>query len=191
MIEEERERAASHRRRGPEQRLAYTTVSCALGMLLAAATERGLCAVRLGDDETALVEGLQRDLPAATLARDDAALADATTALLAYLEGRVRRLDLPLDVHATPFQLQVWEALRAIPYGQTRSYSQLAAAIGRQTAARAVARACAANPVALAVPCHRAVRANGQPGGYRWGAARKRALLAREAERVGAVSASA
>jgi AraC family transcriptional regulator of adaptative response/methylated-DNA-[protein]-cysteine methyltransferase len=114
---------------------------------------------------------------------DPGALARWTNQLLAHLAGRRPRLDLPLDVQATAFQWQVWTALGSIPYGQTRSYAEVASAIGRPRAARAVARACAANPVALAIPCHRVVPSGGGVGGYRWGIERKKALLTRERSR--------
>jgi len=115
-----------------------------------------------------------------TIARDEGALARWTRDILAHLAGKRPRLDLPLDVQTTAFEWQVWQALAAIPYGETRSYSEVAASIGRPRAVRAVANACAHNPVAVAIPCHRVVPATGGPGGYRWGAARKKALLARE-----------
>src|SRR5439155_20863460 len=123
---------------------------------------------------------LAREYPAASIAADEGALAQWTTAILAHLAGRRPRLDLPLDVQATAFQWQVWEALRTIPYGETRTYGEVAAAIGQPRAVRAVARACATNPVALAIPCHRVVAADGRSSGYRWGAERKKALLANE-----------
>jgi AraC family transcriptional regulator of adaptative response/methylated-DNA-[protein]-cysteine methyltransferase len=128
-----------------------------------------------------LQSALEREYPNAAITRDPGALADWTRLVLNHLAGCAPRIDLPLDIQATAFQWQVWEALAAIPYGSTRSYGDVAAAIGRPGAARAVARACAANPVALAIPCHRVVPAAGGAGGYRWGASRKRALLAAEA----------
>jgi O-6-methylguanine DNA methyltransferase len=132
---------------------------------------------RHGSSDAALERALAREYPAATIATDSGVLAAWTNAILAHLAGRQRRLDLPLDVQATAFQ---WQALAAIPYGETRRYRDVAAAIGRPRAVRAVARACAANPVALAIPCHRVVAADGSAGGYRWGAARKKLLLATE-----------
>jgi AraC family transcriptional regulator of adaptative response/methylated-DNA-[protein]-cysteine methyltransferase len=126
------------------------------------------------------VAALRDEYPAAELFRDDRALVPAVETIRAYLDGTRPRIDLPLDIRATAFQGRVWDALRAIPYGSTRSYGDVARAIGRPAAVRAVARACAANPVSLIIPCHRVVRRDGAPGGYRWGAARKRALLAGE-----------
>lgn len=162
--------------------LTYTLADCFLGRLLVAATPRGIAAVRLGDDDAALVAGLAQEFAAAELRRDDAALADGVGAILRHLEGEPARLELPIDVQATAFQRRVWQALREIPYGATRTYGEVAAIIGQPRAARAVGSACAANPVALVVPCHRVVRGDGGSGEYRWGAGRKQALLAHERE---------
>ncbi len=171
---------AVYRRGGAGMRIHYTVVPCPLGLLLVAATERGLCAITLGDADDALADGLKREYPAADIARDVSGLDTAVAAILRHLHGQEPHLDLPLDVQATAFQWRVWEALRAIPYGSTRSYGEIACAIGQPTAARAVAQACATNRVALAIPCHRVVRDNGEIGGYRWGIERKRMLLAHE-----------
>ena len=171
----------TYREGGVAMSISYTIADCTLGKLLVAATERGVCAIRLGDDDAALKATLRSEFPAATLSHDDAALGDWVQMLLRHLTGDQPNLDLPLDIQATAFQRQVWEALRAIPYGATRSYGEVAEAIGRPTAVRAVARACATNPVALVVPCHRVVREDGSLGGYRWGMERKRALIEREA----------
>jgi AraC family transcriptional regulator of adaptative response/methylated-DNA-[protein]-cysteine methyltransferase len=153
------------------------------GVALVAATARGLCAVRLGRAADGLEAELRREFPRATLARDDASLADLA-ALVSDLAAGRRRPDadtLPLDVHATAFRRRVWEALRRIPAGETRSYGQVAAAVGAPGAARAVGTACAQNPVAVVVPCHRVVGAHGSMGGYAYGLARKRQLLEAEA----------
>ena len=173
---------AVYRRGGAGIRVKYAIVDSPLGRLLVAATDRGVCAVFLGSSDAALERSLEREYPAATRRRDaDASgLARWTTEILDRLAGRRPRLDLPLDVQATAFQWQVWTALVAIPHGDTRSYKEVAASIGRPAAVRAVARACAANPVALAIPCHRVVPAGGGTGGYRWGSGRKAALLAAE-----------
>jgi AraC family transcriptional regulator of adaptative response/methylated-DNA-[protein]-cysteine methyltransferase len=136
--------------------------------------------VALGESEDVLERSLGEEFPRASRTRDDAVLAPMAAALLARTKGREPATELPLDVRATAFQRQVWEALRRIPAGATRSYAQVAASIGKPTAARAVGRACASNPVAIAIPCHRVVRGNGQLGGYRWGIERKRQLLAVE-----------
>lgn len=156
----------------------YTIINSPLGWLLVAATERGICRIAFGEDVAALESELRRAFPQARIARDDAMLAAIATGLADYLAGRGPCPDLPLDLPGTPFQRRVWEALRAIPHGETRSYGQIAAALGLGPgAARAVGGACAANPVALLVPCHRAVGRDGGLQGFRWGLERKRALL--------------
>jgi AraC family transcriptional regulator of adaptative response/methylated-DNA-[protein]-cysteine methyltransferase len=171
----------TYRKGGKGMDIMYTTTTSPLGCLLIGATERGLCTVRLGDSAADLEQTLRREFPAAGIQRDDAALRPWVDALVRYLDGRQLQIDLPLDVQATAFQSRVYEALRAIPYGSTRSYSQVAQAVGQPTAARAVAHACATNPVALVIPCHRVVREDGSLGGYRWGVERKRSLLKQEA----------
>jgi AraC family transcriptional regulator of adaptative response/methylated-DNA-[protein]-cysteine methyltransferase len=172
-----------YRRGGAGMRIQFTIVDSSnetLGRLLVAATSRGVCAVAMGSSDVELTRALSREYPAATLAADAGALAGSADAIVAHLAGRQPRLDLPLDVQATAFQWQVWQALAAIPYGETRTYGEVAASIGRPRAVRAVARACATNPVALAIPCHRVLPAAGGTGGYRWGVARKKALLSTE-----------
>jgi AraC family transcriptional regulator of adaptative response/methylated-DNA-[protein]-cysteine methyltransferase len=161
--------------------IAWTLTDTDLGRLLVAATERGVCRIAFVDDPAAAEAELRAEFPCATLARDDAALAPAAAALAAYAEGRSDRLELPLDVGGSRFRRRVWAALAAIPRGETRSYADVARAIGAPQAARAVAGACAANPLAVAIPCHRVVASDGGLGGYRWGIARKRLLLGREA----------
>src|SRR5881296_3280405 len=172
---------ATYGRGGAGTRIAFAVVPCALGRLLVAATARGICRISLGDDADALERGLAAEFPAATIARDDDTLRHWVAEITAHLDGRQPTLELPLDVRATAFQRRVWEALRNIPYGSTRSYSEVARAVGNAKATRAVARACAANPVAIVVPCHRVVREDGDLGGYRWGVQRKRAFLKQEA----------
>jgi AraC family transcriptional regulator of adaptative response/methylated-DNA-[protein]-cysteine methyltransferase len=174
----------AYRRGGEGQLIRYTTAASPLGRLLVASTERGVCAVQIAHDDAALEAALRRDYPRAELARDDRALRPALAAILAHLGGEIPRLDLPLDVAASAFQWRVWRALQEIPCGETRSYAQVAQAVGRPRAARAVARACASNRVALLVPCHRVVRADGSLGGYRWGANRKRLLVEGEKARA-------
>jgi len=172
-----------YRRGGAGMSIQYTIVdssNVALGRLLVAATPRGVCAVAMGASDADLTRALTREYPAAAITADPGALAGSANAIVAHLAGRQPRLDLPLDVQATAFQWQVWQALAAIPYGETRTYGEVAASIGRPRAVRAVARACATNPVALAIPCHRVLPAAGGTGGYRWGAARKKALLSAE-----------
>jgi len=161
--------------------LAYTIVDSPLGRLLVAATEKGVSAVYVADDDRRLERELREEYPGASVRRDDGTLTARVRPILAHLAGRASRLDLPLDVKATAFQWRVWQELRRIPSGETRTYGDVARAIGRPTATRAVARACATNPVSIVVPCHRVVGADGRLTGYRWGLDRKRRLL--EAER--------
>ena len=172
---------ATYARGGAGTEIAFAVVPCSLGRLLVAATPRGLCRVSLGDNATALEADLAAEFPAAQIRKDRSTLEDAVTAILGYLDGREPHLALPLDIRATAFQRRVWQELQRIPYGETRSYADVARRIGRPTASRAVARACATNPAALIIPCHRVVREDGEMGGYRWGLERKKALLAREA----------
>lgn len=166
---------------GIGRRITFTVAPSALGQVLVATTERGVCAVKLGDDAGELETILRDEFRAAEIAHDDAAHRDWVEAVLAFVAGTTPHLDLPLDVRATAFQKQVWDALQRIPYGETRSYADVAAAIGQPRAVRAVAQACGANPTALIVPCHRVVAKDGSLGGYHWGVERKRRLLAQEA----------
>jgi AraC family transcriptional regulator of adaptative response/methylated-DNA-[protein]-cysteine methyltransferase len=171
---------ATYRRGGPATLIRFTLTDCPLGRLLVAGTDRGVCAVSLGDGDAYLEGVLRLEYPAASLERDDERLRAWAAALVEHLRGQRPHLDLPLDVQATAFQWRVWQELCAIPYGETASYREVARRIGKPTAARAVARACATNPVAVIVPCHRVVREDGGLGGYRWGIGRKRVLLAQE-----------
>ncbi len=171
---------AVYRRGGKGMKINYTVTGCQLGWLLVAATERGICSVTLGDTEEKLEQDLCREFSQAELARDEFALNDQVQALLRHLDGQQPCPELPLDVQATAFQQRVWAELRRIPSGSTVSYSEVARRLGQPTATRAVARACATNPVAILTPCHRVVRENGDLSGYRWGLERKRALLAQE-----------
>ncbi len=171
---------ATYRRGGLGARIGYTIVDCPLGRLLVAATERGVCAVSLGDSDEALESELRREYPAAEIYRDETGLRRWTDILLDYMGGRRLEVDLPLDLTATAFQWRVWQELRATPCGTTRSYGEIARSLGCPSAGRAVARACAGNRVAMVIPCHRVIRGDGELGGYRWGIERKRTLLARE-----------
>ena len=173
---------ASYRRGGPGIVIHYTIVACGLGQLLVAGTERGICAIRLGDSDETLEESLRQEFSAAEILRDDAVLSTWAENVVQHLEGRHPQLNLPLDIRATAFQMRVWRELRAIPYGSTRSYGEIATAIGQPSATRAVARACATNPVAVVIPCHRVVRGDRSLGGYRWGIDRKRKLLEQESK---------
>jgi AraC family transcriptional regulator of adaptative response/methylated-DNA-[protein]-cysteine methyltransferase len=172
-------RPGAYRNGGQGERIAYALLDSPLGRMLIAATETGVCALRFGDDE-ALVRELEDEFSRAALTHDPEAVAPYTEAIVDHLEGRSARPDVPLDVRASAFQQCVWAALREIPYGETRTYGEVAATIGAPRAARAVARACASNPIAVLVPCHRVVGSGGRLRGYRWGAERKQALLDRE-----------
>ena len=171
---------AVYRRGGKGMIINYTIVNCHLGRLLVAATERGVCAISFGEEDGQLEYSLAAEYPAAVLRRDERHINNWVDPLLNHLNGSQQHLDLPVDLQATAFQLRVWEELRRIPYGETRTYGDIARGLGRPTANRAVARACAANPVALINPCHRVIRADGELGGYRWGLRRKKALLSME-----------
>lgn len=171
---------AARRDGGRGETIRHAVTQTSLGPVLVAATPRGVCAIQFGDDAAALAAWLRRRFPAAELAPPDAAFENLVAAVAALVERPGQDRALPLDLRGTAFQERVWQALRAIPAGATASYAGIAAAIGRPTAARAVAAACAANPVAVAVPCHRVLRSGGALSGYRWGVARKAALLDRE-----------
>ena len=174
---------ATYSRGGRGVNIDYTIADSSMGRLLVAMTERGVCAVRMGDSDKELEKDLREEFPQAQIKRDDSALREQVQKILNHLDNKEPRLDLPLDIRATAFQRQVWEKLRAIPYGQTVSYGDVAKALGKPGAVRAVGRACATNPVALVIPCHRVVREDQSLGGYRWGLERKKKLLAREQKR--------
>ncbi len=159
----------------------FAVGQCSLGAILVAATEKGVCAITLGDDPDALVRGLQDRFPNAQLTGGDKEFEKFVAKAVGLVEAPAQGMDLPLDLRGTAFQQRVWQALRKIPAGKTTTYSALAKRIGRPEAVRAVAAACAANAIAVAIPCHRVVRLDGNLAGYRWGIARKRALLDREA----------
>lgn len=171
---------AARRRGGKGERVRWVIVPTAIGQALVAATDRGICFTALGDDRASLAAELRRRLPAADLTPADATLSAWAAEIAAFVTHPSAQPDLPLDIGGTAFQAQVWRALRKIPPGQTRSYREIAAALGRPRAVRAVAQACASNKLALLVPCHRVVRSDGDLAGYRWGVERKRQLLARE-----------
>jgi AraC family transcriptional regulator of adaptative response/methylated-DNA-[protein]-cysteine methyltransferase len=158
-----------------------TVISTELGKLLVATTPRGVCAVRFGESEAALLRELKKDFSAAEIRRDDVGLESVATQIKQLLSGSAAPLNIPLDLRGTAFQQMVWKELRRIPQGQTRSYTDVAKAIGKPKAVRAVANACGSNPVAIVVPCHRVVQKNGSLAGYRWGVKRKAALLEKEA----------
>ena len=160
--------------------ITYTIIDSPLGRVLIGATTRGICAVTIDDNDDTLINALHSEYPSATIQRADGDFEDYAAAILAYLHGEEPHLDLPIDIRVTAFQRRVLDTLRTIPYGETWSYAEVAHAIGKPTAARAVGRACATNPVALVIPCHRVTRADGGLSGYRWGVDRKVALLALE-----------
>jgi AraC family transcriptional regulator of adaptative response/methylated-DNA-[protein]-cysteine methyltransferase len=162
----------------------YTFADSPLGRMLIAATDKGICAIQFANSDDELEQGLRHEFPFAIRRRDDDALRAWKQDLLRQMRGRHLNSALPLDIQATAFQRRVWSELQSIPFGATRSYAAVAKAIGQPTATRAVARACATNPVAVAIPCHRVVSKSGDMGGYRWGVGRKKALLEMEAERA-------
>lgn len=176
---------ARYRKGGVGEAVRFAIRKSPLDLLLVAATERGVCMIALGDDEGTLAQALKAEFPGAVLSRDEGGLGAYVEPILRHLSGRLPHLSLPLDVRATAFQRRVWQELQRIPAGRTASYKDVARRIGNPRAIRAVANACAANPVPLVVPCHRVVRGDGAPGGYRWGEARKQALLARERREAG------
>jgi len=170
--------ARDYRARGRGQTIGYCTFATPLGTVLIAATGKGLCSVKIGDRAEALERELQEEFSGARLVSKD--LAPLKTQILSFLHGQASLSRVPLDIRGTVFQRRVWDALRRIPRGETRTYAQIAREVGAPAAVRAVGSACGANPVALAVPCHRAVRTDGGLGGYAWGLRRKKTLLALE-----------
>ena len=172
---------AAFRDRGIGTTIRFAIGECSLGSILVAASEKGVCAIFLGDNPEALVNELQNRFAKARLIGGDRHFERMVAQVIGFIEAPNLGLDLPLDVRGTAFQQRVWQALREIPPGSTASYAQIAKHIGASKAVRAVARACASNPVAVAIPCHRVVRTDGGLSGYRWGVERKRALLKREA----------
>jgi AraC family transcriptional regulator, regulatory protein of adaptative response / methylated-DNA-[protein]-cysteine methyltransferase len=175
---------ATYRKGAPGVEIDFTVADSPLGRLLLAATTRGVCRVMIGTSDRTLEKELREEYPNATVRKNDCILSTQVLTLLEHLEGRSPHVELPLDIRATAFQWRVWRQLQAIPYGETRTYQQVASSIGQPTATRAVARACATNPVALLIPCHRVVRTDGSTGGYRWGVDRKQRLLKQEKERA-------
>jgi len=177
---------SEYRAGGGHVEITHVTIHTRLGLLTIGATDRGLCFIQFGDSQDELAAALRREYPSAQLAAMrkpwPLPLRNWVRALEDYLEGAKTPLELPLDIRATAFQMRVWRYLQSIPYGETRSYRNVAEGIGQPSAARAVASACARNRVALLIPCHRVIRGTGEPGGYRWGMKRKQALLKGEQE---------
>jgi len=170
----------ARRRGGDGQTIRFATIETPLGWALVAATGRGICMTALADDRESLAAALRQRFPAAKVVADEAGLKDWADRIVQFITAPDHNLDLPLDIRGTAFQARVWRALQKIPLGKTASYTEIAAALGQPKAVRAVAQACAANKLALLVPCHRVVRSDGDLGGYRWGVERKRVLLAKE-----------
>lgn len=170
----------TYKKGGKGMGINYTIVDSRLGKLMVAATEKGICSVSFGDDSESLKDELKKEFWAASIEENDMALSESVSAILKSLDGEKAILKLPLDLRASAFQMRVWAELRKIPYGQTRSYGQIAEKLGNPKSVRAVARACATNPVALVTPCHRVIAADGKLSGYRWGIERKKQLLERE-----------
>jgi AraC family transcriptional regulator of adaptative response/methylated-DNA-[protein]-cysteine methyltransferase len=171
---------ATYKKGGKGLAIKYTVVDSPLGKLLVAATGKGICSVSFGDDANGLKKELEAEFFAAEIEKDDAELKDAVNSILKGLNGERSILSLPLDIRASAFQMRVWLELRKIPYGETRTYGQIAAKIGKPSAVRAVARACATNPVAIVTPCHRVIASDGKLSGYRWGIERKKMILEKE-----------
>lgn len=172
--------ASAYRSGGSGEAIDFAVAACSLGALLVASSAQGVCAVLLGDDPDALTRDLQDRFPQAQLRGDDPTFAKRVALVVGFIEAPRIGLDLPLDIRGTAFQQRVWQALREIPPGQTASYADIAQRIGSPKAVRAVAQACAANHIAVAIPCHRVVRTDGSLSGYRWGVERKQALLLME-----------
>jgi AraC family transcriptional regulator, regulatory protein of adaptative response / methylated-DNA-[protein]-cysteine methyltransferase len=177
---------AKYRRGAIAAPIRYTCADSPLGRILIAATDKGICSIQFADSDEELEQGLKQEFPFAMRRRDDEGMASLTTNLMQHMRGLENAPALPLDIQATAFQRRVWSHLQSIGFGETRSYSEVAKAIKQPTAVRAVAHACATNPVAIAIPCHRVLRSNGDIGGYRWGLKRKQALLEMEAGQAAA-----
>jgi AraC family transcriptional regulator of adaptative response/methylated-DNA-[protein]-cysteine methyltransferase len=173
---------SDYRAGGVNADIRFAIGECSLGAILVAKSERGVCAILMGDDPDALARDLQDRFPKARLIGGDRGFEDLVAKVVGFIEAPALGLDLPLDVRGTAFQQRVWQALRNVPAGSTASYTEIARRIGAPKSVRAVARACAANAIAVAIPCHRVVRNDGALSGYRWGVERKRALLAREVQ---------
>lgn len=172
-----------YKKGGKGMKINYTATDCELGRILVGRTIKGLCFVAFADDDASLEENLKKEYPNAEIVKDAKGLKEFVDEILKHLSGKKKRLDLPLDIQATAFQMQVWDLLRKIPYGETVSYSRIAEKLGDRKKVRAVAQACASNRVAVVIPCHRVIGSNGKLSGYRWGIARKERLLKQEKEK--------
>ena len=171
---------SAYKKGGKGVTINFTITDCELGRILVARTIKGLCNVAFADDDEQLEENLRKEFPNAEIVKDANVLKEFVEEILKHLSGKKKRLDLPLDIQATAFQMQVWELLRKIPYGETVTYSQIAEQLGDRNKVRAVARACASNRVAVVIPCHRVIGSDGKLTGYRWGVERKSKLLKAE-----------
>ena len=171
---------ATYKKGGKDMTINYTVTDSPLGKLMVAATDKGICSVSFGDNANELKNELEKEFFAANIENNGSVLKDAVNAILRSLEGEKAILTLPLDLRASAFQMRVWSELRKIPYGETRSYGEIAEKLGDPKSVRAVARACATNPVALVNPCHRVIASDGKLSGYRWGIERKKQLLDKE-----------
>jgi AraC family transcriptional regulator of adaptative response/methylated-DNA-[protein]-cysteine methyltransferase len=176
---------AVYKKGGKGMDIKYITADCELGKILVARTPRGICSVTFGDSSEQLSADLEHEFPNARISTGGDDLRSSVDAILKYIAGKSRRLVLPLDLQATAFQMQVWDLLRQIPYGETRSYGEIAEQMGDKKKVRAIAQACARNRVALVIPCHRVISGDGKLAGYRWGIKRKEKLLAAEKATAG------
>ena len=170
----------AYKKGGTGMKINYTITDCELGRILVGRTIKGLCSVAFADEDGSLKDNLKKEYPNAEIVKDAEVLKEFVDEILKHLAGKNKRLDLPLDIQATAFQMQVWELLRKIPFGETISYSQLAERLGDKKKVRAVAQACAKNRIALVIPCHRVIARDGKLSGYRWGIERKKELLTKE-----------
>lgn len=171
-----------YQQQGKDIKIIYTIVPCDLGYLLVATTDKGICAIKLGDRSTELIASLTEEFKQGTITQSDSTHRDWIEQILGLIAGKQTDPHLPLDIRGTVFQQQVWQALRNIPYGQTKTYQEIAQDIGKPQATRAIGNACGANPVALVIPCHRVIRSDGRLGGYRWGIERKQKLIEAETQ---------
>lgn len=180
---------AIYQKGGKGMKINYTITNCDLGKLLVARTGRGICAVTFGDDDAVMAENLRKEYPNAEISKDEKELKMFVGSILEHLSGREKQLDLPLDLQATAFQMQVWGILKKIPYGETMSYGRIAEMLGDKKKVRAVAGACAGNRVAVVIPCHRVIGSSGALSGYRWGIERKKKLLDQESKAAASAKA--
>ena len=173
----------ANQKHNPQTKVTFTTTSRDFGSLLVAMTQVGICAVKLGDRPEALINTFTSEFNQASITQDDTTLKPWIEKIIQLMKGAKYEQKFPLDIHGTVFQHQVWQALQAIPYGETRTYKDIAQSIYKPNATRAIGSACGANPVAIVIPCHRVIRSDGKLGGYRWGIERKQQLINEESQR--------